>query len=109
MIQTRSIAAVGANRWQTPCGRQCRGAPRGATPREDEGLIGALSTIMADETPEPAFVALMLTMPSEADIARDIGRDVDPGRHLRGHARACARRWFAAWPGAARDLSANPG
>jgi aminopeptidase N len=33
---------------------------------------------MADETLEPAFVALMLTMPSEAELARDIGRDVDP-------------------------------
>jgi len=50
----------------------------GATPREDEGLIGALAAIAADETLEPAFVALMLTMPSEADIARDIARDVDP-------------------------------
>src|SRR3954467_11275305 len=50
----------------------------GGTPREDEGLIGALSAVMADETLEPAFVALMLAMPSEADIARDIGRDVDP-------------------------------
>ena len=27
---------------------------------------------------EPAFVALALTPPSEADIAREIGRDVDP-------------------------------
>ena len=29
-------------------------------------------------TLEPAFVALALTMPGEADIAREIGRDVDP-------------------------------
>jgi aminopeptidase N len=50
----------------------------GGTVREDEGLIGALGAIMADEALEPAFVALMLAMPSEADIARDIGRDVDP-------------------------------
>jgi aminopeptidase N len=50
----------------------------GGTVREDEGLIGALAAIMADEALEPAFVALMLAMPSEADIARDIGRDVDP-------------------------------
>ena len=27
---------------------------------------------------EPAFVALVLTLPGEADIAREIGRDVDP-------------------------------
>jgi aminopeptidase N len=50
----------------------------GGTPREDEGLIAALSAVLADPALEPAFVALMLTMPSEADIARDIGRDVDP-------------------------------
>src|SRR3984893_10049036 len=50
----------------------------GGTVREDEGLIGARRAIMADEALEPAFVALMLAMPSEADIARDIGRDVDP-------------------------------
>jgi len=48
------------------------------TPREDEGLIAALSAALADTTLEPAFVALVLTMPSEADLAREIGRDVDP-------------------------------
>jgi aminopeptidase N len=47
-------------------------------PREDEGLTGALAATLADGALEPAFVALTLTMPSEADIARDIGRDVDP-------------------------------
>jgi aminopeptidase N len=49
----------------------------GRPPREDEGLVAALAALMSDETLEPAFIALMLTMPSEADIARDIGRDVD--------------------------------
>jgi aminopeptidase N len=47
-------------------------------PREDEGLTAALAAILDDCALEPAFVALTLTMPSEADIARDIGRDVDP-------------------------------
>jgi aminopeptidase N len=50
----------------------------GGTPRDDEGLIAALSAALADTTLEPAFAALMLTMPSEADLAREIGRDVDP-------------------------------
>jgi aminopeptidase N len=50
----------------------------GGEPREDEGLTAALTAILADHVLEPAFVALMLTLPSEADIARDIGRDVDP-------------------------------
>ena len=50
----------------------------GGTPHDDEELIAALAALLNDPALEPAFVALMLTMPSEADIARDIGRDVDP-------------------------------
>jgi aminopeptidase N len=50
----------------------------GKAARDDEGLIAALSALLTDQTLEPAFIALMLAMPSEADIARDIGRDVDP-------------------------------
>jgi aminopeptidase N len=46
--------------------------------REGEGLTAALAAILADPALEPAFIALALTMPSEADIARDIGSDVDP-------------------------------
>ncbi|MGH6675504.1 MAG: DUF3458 domain-containing protein, partial [Xanthobacteraceae bacterium] len=44
----------------------------------DQDLMAALGTILADERLEPAFIALTLTPPSEADIAREIGRDVDP-------------------------------
>jgi aminopeptidase N len=47
-------------------------------PRQDEGLVKALAAILADSSLEPAFITQALTMPSEADIARDIGRDVDP-------------------------------
>jgi aminopeptidase N len=50
----------------------------GAPLREDEGLIAALGAILADKKLEPAFIALTLRPPSEADIAREIGRDVDP-------------------------------
>ena len=46
--------------------------------REDEGLMDALAAILADSKLEPAFVALALTPPSEADLAREIGCDVDP-------------------------------
>jgi aminopeptidase N len=46
--------------------------------REDPGLLAALGAILADATLEPAFVALALTLPGEADIAREIARDVDP-------------------------------
>ena len=60
------------------------------TPREGDGLIAALAAALADPALEPAFVALALTLPGEADIAREIGRDVDPDAifaartHLRG-------------------------
>jgi len=50
----------------------------GAAPRRDPGLLDALGAILADGTLEPAFVALALTLPGEADIAREIGRDIDP-------------------------------
>jgi aminopeptidase N len=51
---------------------------RGEAIRTDAGLIEALAAILADTALEPAFVALALAMPSEGDIARDLGRDVDP-------------------------------
>ena len=43
-----------------------------------EGLVRAAGEIAADETLEPAFRALMLTLPAEADIAREIGANIDP-------------------------------
>jgi aminopeptidase N len=61
----------------------------GKAPVEDEGLIAALAAVLDDERLEPAFIALSLAMPSEGDIAREIGREVDPDanyearRHLR--------------------------
>ena len=45
---------------------------------QDDGLMAALGLILADPALEPAFVALTLTPPSEPDIAREIGHDVDP-------------------------------
>src|SRR4029078_4527940 len=40
----------------------------GRATRDDEGLIAALAAVMAEGTLEPAFVALMRTMPSEHDL-----------------------------------------
>jgi aminopeptidase N len=51
---------------------------RGEAPREDPHLIAALAAAVADPALEPAFVAQTLTFPGESDIAREIGRDVDP-------------------------------
>ena len=50
----------------------------GQDPEIDEGLLDALAAILPDKTLEPAFIAEALSPPSEADIAREIGRDVDP-------------------------------
>ncbi len=50
----------------------------GKPAQNDEGLMAALAAILTDQRLEPAFVALTLAPPSEADIAREIGCDVDP-------------------------------
>jgi aminopeptidase N len=55
----------------------------GGMPRADDNLIAALGAILNDDRLEPAFIALALTPPGEGDIAREIGRDIDPDRiHL---------------------------
>ena len=58
----------------------------GQDPELDEGLLDALAAILADRSLEPAFVAEALAPPSEADIAREIGRDVDPDAIFRARA-----------------------
>src|SRR5262249_10943906 len=79
---------------------------RGGATRSDPGLLDALGAILADPALEPAFIALALSMPGEADIAREIGRDVDPeaifsartalraqiGAHLAGALADCYHR-----------------
>ncbi|WP_137045453.1 aminopeptidase N [Pseudolabrys sp. FHR47] len=52
----------------------------GGMPRADDSLIAALAAILDDANLEPAFVALCLTPPGEGDIAREIGRDIDPDK-----------------------------
>jgi aminopeptidase N len=44
----------------------------------DDQLIDALASIIADHALEPAFIALALIPPAEGDIAREIGRDIEP-------------------------------
>ena len=47
-------------------------------PQFADGLVRAAGEIAADEALEPAYRALALTLPAEADIAREIGSDIDP-------------------------------
>jgi aminopeptidase N len=70
---------------------------RGAPARDDDGLMTALGSILQDSELEPAFVALTLIPPSEADIAREIGHDVDPDATFaaRTHVRATIGRRHA--------------
>jgi aminopeptidase N len=50
----------------------------GKSLRSDEKLLAAFAAILEDATLEPAFIALALVPPGEGDIAREIGRDIDP-------------------------------
>ena len=50
----------------------------GQLPRSDDKLLAALAAILGDDKLEPAFIALALVPPGEGDIAREIGRDIDP-------------------------------
>ncbi len=44
----------------------------------DEKLIDALADVADDDRLEPALRAQVIQLPSEADVAREIGHDVDP-------------------------------
>jgi aminopeptidase N len=53
----------------------------GGRPGDDPAFVAAYGSVIADaldQRVDPAFAALALQLPGEADIAREIGRDVDP-------------------------------
>src|SRR5208337_4485564 len=76
------------NRWQALQSLATRVLLRGVTairagraPERNAGLIDAFGALIEDARAgriDPAFAALALTLPSEADIAREIGEEVDP-------------------------------
>ncbi len=76
------------NRWQAVQSLATRVLLRGVTairagraPERNAGLIDAFGALIEDARAgriDPAFAALALTLPSEADIAREIGEEVDP-------------------------------
>ena len=53
------------------------------------GFVKALGAAIAGDTLEPAYRAELLKLPSQADIARVIGRNVDPGADLPRPPPAC--------------------
>ena len=69
--------------------------------------MAALGAILADPKLEPAFVALAVAPPSEADIAREIGADVDPDAIFGARRKLRSAIGNAPWRGARRNLSAH--
>ncbi|ACB94500.1 aminopeptidase N [Beijerinckia indica] len=72
------------NRWQaaqTYATRQLLHAVEvvrsGRKPIYDEAFIDALLRVL-EQSSDPAFIAQVITLPGEADLAREIGENVDP-------------------------------
>ncbi|MBL8575528.1 MAG: aminopeptidase N [Hyphomicrobiaceae bacterium] len=74
------------NRWQAAqvvatrllVARSAKGMMRGTASQDWDAFIHAMGQVLRDDRLDPAFRALALTLPTEADIAREIGSDVDP-------------------------------
>ncbi len=73
------------NRWQAAQDYAARllvaavhGIRAGKRPEKPTAFIEALARSITDTKLEPAYRAQLLAMPSEGDIARIIGRDIDP-------------------------------
>ena len=73
------------NRWQASqtlairlLVRSTAAVRRGASAPVDPGYADALRHVLAAASADPAFVAQGLSLPSEADLAREIASDVDP-------------------------------
>jgi len=70
------------NRWQAlqrlAAGMLMSALRSGGGQRDHGALTRALASVLAGGDMEPAFTALALTLPSEADLAREFGQDVDP-------------------------------
>ena len=50
----------------------------GKIPVEDADFMYAMGMALGDAADDPAFAAQVLALPSEGDLAREIGHDVDP-------------------------------
>ena len=84
LITLISHDSDGFNRWQAAQTYATRLLLRsvdriraGDPPHADKDFSGALAVVLEEST-DPAFNAQVMTLPSEADIAREIGEDVDP-------------------------------
>ncbi len=73
------------NRWQSAQSLALRAifdrvaaARAGAEATPARGFVAALRTLLACADADPAFAAQALSLPSEIDLARETGKDVDP-------------------------------
>ncbi len=114
---TRSIAGRRCRRWRrgfsSTTSRRCA---RAATCRSDAGLLEALGAILADASARARLRRARAHAAGEADIAREIGRDVDPDAIFTART-ACVRPSAAhlgealarALPAARRDRALSSG
>jgi aminopeptidase N len=84
LITLISQDSDGFNRWQAASTYATRLLLRAAAriragdpPQEDKDFSSALH-ILIEKSTDPAFTAQVITLPGEADIAREMGEDVDP-------------------------------
>jgi aminopeptidase N len=84
LIALISHDSDGFNRWQTAQTYAARLLMRsveriraGEAPYRDQEFVAAIATVI-EKSADPAFTAQAITLPGEADIAREIGEDVDP-------------------------------
>ncbi len=74
------------NRWQVAqdyamgiLKRNTRALRTGEPPRRGAALAKAMEAALRDDSLEPAYISAFLALPGESDVAREIGKDVDPG------------------------------
>jgi len=73
------------NRWQALqdaeidlLKRSVIGIRKGEAPLTDQAITEAIRMLIIGSAADPAFAALAIALPGEADMAREIGTDVDP-------------------------------
>lgn len=73
------------NRWQAAQSYSTRLILRsieliraGAPPLEDGGILAAIGAVLDSAERDPAFAAQITVLPSETELAQEIGTDVDP-------------------------------
>ncbi|MEZ2405381.1 aminopeptidase N [Bosea sp. OAE752] len=94
LIRQFSADSDSFNRWQALQSIATRALVTAGRPGTDSGTLPATAAelgraldgfLQADALADPAFAAQVLRLPAPADIAREIGRDVDPDAIFAAH------------------------